>query len=108
MVSVDDKPRLRFTVAPAAGPAPVEVTVRANIPIGDIRRAGVLQDGREIISTDQLVGRAEGRRKVTITEPGTYKFELRAITENGQRLRERRNVVVRRGDVAQGEMSIPA
>ena len=32
-----------------------------------------------------------------------YKFELRAITENGQRLRERRNVVVRRGDVAQGE-----
>ena len=102
-VTVDDAPRLRFTVAPTAGTAPVEVTVRANIPIGDIRRAGVLQDGREIIGTEQLVGRAEGRRKITITEPGTYQFELRAITQNGQRLRERRTVVVRRGEVAQGE-----
>jgi len=103
MVTVDDAPRLRFTVAPTSGVAPVEVTVRANVPGGDVRRAGVLQDGQEIIGTGELVGQNEGRRKITFTEPGTYHFELRAITENGERYRERQTVVVRKEDLADGE-----
>ncbi|MFV2033860.1 MAG: PKD domain-containing protein, partial [Halocynthiibacter sp.] len=41
LVTVAEGPRLRFVVVPTSGVAPVEVTVRANVPRGQIRRAGV-------------------------------------------------------------------
>ncbi len=102
-IVVAEGARLRFTVAPIRGLAPMEVTVRANIPKGDIRRAGVLQDGKEIAATPALVGQAEFRRKITLAEPGNYRFELRAITENGTPLNEVRDVEVRIADVAQDD-----
>ncbi|WP_417525412.1 DUF6531 domain-containing protein [Marinovum sp.] len=100
VITVAEQARLRFTVAPASGVAPVEVTLRANVPRGDVQRAGVLQDGREILGTQAITGRAEGHLRLTLTEPGTYRFELRVITRNGRRHRELRTVTVRPANLA--------
>ncbi len=89
------RPRLRLLVVPRVGMAPLQVTVRAAIPHGQIRSATVMFSGRP-----QPIMTRPGTHTELITEPGTYKFILEARTSTGEILRKEAEVRVFKEDIS--------
>lgn len=99
IIIVHEEPRLRFLTAPETGKAPMQVTVRANVPTGEIRRARVLMGDRQLLGTRDVVGRKQGHATVTLTRPGTYSFHLDVETKAGKRIRRTRTVEVKKAEL---------
>ena len=88
IVTANPPPRLKFTVAPTAGVAPLEVTVLADIPTGKIAEAGVFLDGAPFMEKP-------GERRIRFDAKGEHVFELRAVTSTGERYQRSERVIVK-------------
>jgi len=92
-VTVAEKPKLSLIVAPTAGVAPLEVTVTATIPAGEVATAQVFLDGQPFFN-------APGRKKQRFDAKGNHVFELRIVSSNGQTYSRSASVTVKEEDLS--------